>query len=149
MASTEEPILSRLDRLDITLRKLEEIRGCNMRSSSSAKSSYTSTPSSGPLASDGGSLSADLSPKSLDKHCRPINVVMIETGVKGSLIERLVHLENRILEMEEEIEAEKKGVKEGEGRRNPNQKKKRKGLKQLVKSCVGGKPKMKDSKAEG
>ncbi|XP_043692493.1 uncharacterized protein LOC122642943 isoform X1 [Telopea speciosissima] len=123
---------------------------CNIRSSS-AKSSYASTTSSGALTSEGGISSADFSPKSLEKHCRPINVVVMETEVKGSLIERLVHVENRLLQlclqMEEEIVAEKKRV-EVEESRSPNHKKKRKGLKQLVKSCVGGQPKMKDSKTD-
>ncbi|XP_048330323.2 uncharacterized protein LOC107417610 isoform X2 [Ziziphus jujuba] len=134
---TEEPILPRLDRLDNMLRQLEEIRGCN-RSSSSPKSSYASTPSSGTLTSTDGHLSSlDFSPKSIEKHCRPIDHVIMETGVKGTLIERLDHVEDRVLKMEEELEAEKKREETEKKERN------KKGLKQLVKQCLKGKRKHK------
>ncbi|KAJ4971482.1 hypothetical protein NE237_004581 [Protea cynaroides] len=142
MASTEEPILSRLDRLDTMLRQLEVVRGSSIRSS--PKFSWASTPSSEPLTSDGGNSSADLSPKSREKHCRPIEDVMLETRVKGSLIERLVYVENRVLQlclqMEEEIEAEKKRLKETRTESRTPKHKKKGGFKQLVKSCVNGNP---------
>lgn len=78
------------------LRQLEEIRGC----SRSSKSSCASTPSSGALTSDGQTSSVDLSPKSLEKHqCRPIADVRTETEVKGSLMERLVQVEVRLLKV--------------------------------------------------
>ncbi|XP_010257232.1 PREDICTED: uncharacterized protein LOC104597417 isoform X2 [Nelumbo nucifera] len=132
MACTEEPILSRLDRLDNVLRHLEEIRGCNRCS----KSSYESATSSGPLTSDGGNSSVDFSPKSLEKHCRPIEHVMMETEAKGSLIERMDHVEDRLLKLEVAKEKEKEDEK---SEKKPH----KKGLKQLVKSCVKRKPKTK------
>lgn len=146
-ATTEEPILSRLDRLDIMLRQLEEIRGCNTvpRSSPSAKSSSASTPSSGTLTSDYGQVSSSaVSPKCLEKHCRPIENVMMEKEAKGTLIERLDHVEDRVLklcvQLEYELDAvERKRddrVKVGEEKRTLH---KKKGLKQLVKQCVTGK----------
>lgn len=123
MVATEVPILSRIDRLDnmvsipfkprfflivfepnnasffflfffflIQLRQLEEIRGYNR----SPKSSCASTPTSG---SDGRISSVDFSPKSLEKHCRPIETVIMETGVKGTLIERLKQVEDRMLKV--------------------------------------------------
>ncbi|XP_059650457.1 uncharacterized protein LOC132296263 [Cornus florida] len=104
MAKVEEPILSRLDRLDNILRQLEEIRGHNR----SARSSCASTPSSGTLTSDGQASSVDFSPKSLEKHCRPIDDVVMETEHKGTLIERVVRVEQRVLKIEEELETEKK-----------------------------------------
>ncbi|KAF8396157.1 hypothetical protein HHK36_017770 [Tetracentron sinense] len=131
MASTEEPILSRLDRLDAMLKHLEEIRGCNR----SPKSSCASTPSSGTLTSNGGHTSVDSSPNSLEKHCRPIDAVMEETEVKGTLIDRLLLVETRVLKLEEEIMVEKKREEKRDHK---------KGLKQLVKSCVGGNSKAKD-----
>ncbi|KAK6928739.1 hypothetical protein RJ641_004944 [Dillenia turbinata] len=94
MATTEEPILARLDRLDMMLRHLEEIRVNTCRS---PKSSGASTPSSGTLTSEGAVSSVDFSPKSLEKHCRPIDDVMVETEVKGTLIERVTLLEKRVL----------------------------------------------------
>ncbi|KAK3008233.1 hypothetical protein RJ639_014839 [Escallonia herrerae] len=93
--TTEEPILSRLDRLDNILRQLEEIRG----SRRSPRSSCASTPSSGTLTSDGQASSVDFSPQSLEKHCRPIDAVIVETELKGTLIERLVHVEDRVLKV--------------------------------------------------
>nr|GEV02552.1 hypothetical protein [Tanacetum cinerariifolium] len=140
----EEPMLSRLDRLDTIVRRLEEIRGGNR----SPKSSCASTPSSGTLTSDGQISSIDFSPRSLEKHCRPIDDVIIETGVKGTLIERLVHVEDRVaklcMQLEEEIEAEKRRVlrqeEEEEERKKKEMmmaKKKKKGLKQLM-ACVMG-----------
>nr|XP_011468827.1 PREDICTED: uncharacterized protein LOC105352799 [Fragaria vesca subsp. vesca] len=161
MANTEEPILSRLDRLDIMLRQLEEIKGCNNpihQSSHSAKSSCESTPSSGTITSDYAQVSSTassadhFSPKSLEKHCRPIQNVMMEMGAKGTLIERLDHVEERVLklcmQLEEELEAaerkrdgdrfkvEEEGNKVVEERRTTGHKK---GFKQLVKQCVTGK----------
>ncbi|GJS14814.1 hypothetical protein Tco_0409286 [Tanacetum coccineum] len=138
----EEPMLSRLDRLDTIVRQLEEIRGGNR----SPKSSCASTPSSCTLTSDGQISSIDFSPRSLEKHCRPIDDVIIETGVKGTLIERLVHVEDRVaklcMRLEEEIEAEKRRVlrQEEEERKKKEMvmvKKKKKGLKQLM-ACVMG-----------
>ncbi|RVX02871.1 hypothetical protein CK203_023250 [Vitis vinifera] len=129
MAATEEPIICKLDRLDNILRQLEEIRGC----SRSSKSSCASTPSSGALTSDGQTSSVDLSPKSLEKHqCRPIADVRTETEVKGSLMERLVQVEVRLLKVEEELEEEKRREEKARSKAH------KKGLKQFVKSCVKG-----------
>ncbi|KAL9424418.1 hypothetical protein AB3S75_036323 [Citrus x aurantiifolia] len=125
MAVTEEPILSRLDRLDNLLRQLEEIRSCNR----SPKSSCASTPSSGTFTSEGQPSSVEFSPNSLEKHCRPIDRVVMETGVKGTVMERLDHIEAHVLKLEEELEAEKTREEEGD----------KKGLKQFVKQIVRGK----------
>ncbi|XP_028776992.1 uncharacterized protein LOC114752304 isoform X2 [Neltuma alba] len=135
MASTEEPILTRIDRLDNMLKQLEEIRGYNR----SPKSSFESTPSSGTLTSEGHASSVDFSPKSLEKHCRPIDHVIMETGVKGTLIERLDHLEDRMLKIE--ADWEKRRRKEDmrritEKKQQEESPKKNKGLKMFVKHCV-------------
>ncbi|XP_021911762.1 uncharacterized protein LOC110825604 [Carica papaya] len=135
MAITEEPIISRLDRLDTMLRQLEEIRGSN----TSPKSWSASTTSSGALTSEGHPSSVDFSPKIMEKHCRPMDRVMMEIGIKGSLIERVEEVENRVLklcsQLEEELEEEKKREEE---RSEKNQHKK-KPIKQLVKRIVKGK----------
>ncbi|KAG8363600.1 hypothetical protein BUALT_Bualt19G0039300 [Buddleja alternifolia] len=133
MSGVEEPMLSRLNRLDNILKQLEDIRSVNH----SPKSSYASTTSSGTLTSDGKPSFTDFSPESLEKHCRPVHEVMIEVEQKGTLIERLVHAEDRILklclQLEEEVEAEKsKELTASAEKKSP-----KKGLKQLVKSCVG------------
>ncbi|KAG4987186.1 hypothetical protein JHK84_035137 [Glycine max] len=132
MAATEEKILSRIDRLDNVLRHLEEIRGCNP----SPKSSCASTPTSG---SDGHVSSIDFSPKSLEKHCRPIENIMMETEAKGTMIERLNQVEDRMLKLEEELVAKKK--EEGKKMNSP-----KKGFKQLVKQSM--KPRGKHSNKE-
>ncbi|XP_071931692.1 uncharacterized protein [Coffea arabica] len=131
MATMEEPVLSRLDRLDNILKQLEEIRGSGYHS---PKSSTASTRSSGTLTSE------DFSPRSLQKHCRPIEDVISEIGIKGTLFERIVHVEDRLLKLEEEEEAEtEEKRKKKEGISSAEKSSPRKGLKQLVKSCVKGK----------
>ncbi|KAI3818481.1 hypothetical protein L1987_12289 [Smallanthus sonchifolius] len=136
VTTVEEPMLSRLDRLDIIVRRLEELRGGNR----TPKSSCPSTPSSGTLTSEGQVSSMDFSPRSLEKHCRPIDDVIMETGMKGTLIERLVHVEDRVaklcMQLEEEMDAEKRRVEEEDEKKKLS--KKKRGLKQLVKSCVTG-----------
>ncbi|XP_058203519.1 uncharacterized protein LOC131317862 isoform X1 [Rhododendron vialii] len=136
MITTEEPIMSRLHRLDKILNHLEERRGSRTRS---PRSSYASTTtSSGTLTSGGDgrvSSTADLSPESIEDHCLPVDVVVVEAEMKGTLLERLVLLENRVLKLcvqfEEELESEK-------ALPAAQVKKKKKGLKQLVKSCAKG-----------
>ncbi|CAH8386659.1 unnamed protein product [Eruca vesicaria subsp. sativa] len=127
MAMVEEPILSRLDRIDVMVRKLEEMKGSSPRSSS------PSTPSSGTQPS-----SLDLSsPRSVGKvQCRSMEQVMEETAQKGTLLERLNNVEEQVLKLclklEEEVEEESK--------RDDNSKKtkkKKKGLKKLVEKVVG------------
>ncbi|XP_057727201.1 uncharacterized protein LOC130943374 isoform X1 [Arachis stenosperma] len=141
MATAEEPILSRIERLDNMLRQLEEIRGCNR----SSKSSCASTPTS---ASDGRISSLDFSPKSLEKHCRPIENVIMEAEAKGTLIQRLTHVEDRVLklclQLEDEWEAERKMEQE----KKMKQPKKKGGLKQLMQQCLNVRGKH-DKKQEG
>ncbi|XP_050136235.1 uncharacterized protein LOC126611988 [Malus sylvestris] len=178
--TTEEPILSRMDRLDTILRQLEEIRGSHSHlhshTHSPKRSSCTSSPTrtSGTLTSDGGHVPPSeelISPESLEKHCRPIEHVMMETEAKGSLIERLDHVEDRVLKLcvqleEEFMETSAEMVKRREReeraemtRRSEKEekiviseiertqidvikkKKKKKGLKELVRQCVMGKGK--------
>ncbi|GFP84860.1 hypothetical protein PHJA_000629800 [Phtheirospermum japonicum] len=138
MSGLEEPILSRINRLDNILKQLEDIRSINH----SPKSSYASTTSSGTLTSDGHPSSfADFSPRGLGKHCRPVDEVMLEVERKGTLIDRLVHAEDRILklclQLEEEFEAEReKELTPSSDKSKSTPSTPKKGLKQLVKSCV-------------
>ncbi|CAI9764966.1 unnamed protein product [Fraxinus pennsylvanica] len=134
MAAMEEPILSRLNRLDNILKQLEDTRSL----SHSPKSSGAYTFSSGMLTSDGQASSVDSSPKSLEKHCRPINEVILEVESKGTLIERLVHVEDRVLknclQLEEVLEAEKHRGETAEVEKNSP----KKVLKKILKTCVRG-----------
>ncbi|KAK8555507.1 hypothetical protein V6N13_046036 [Hibiscus sabdariffa] len=112
----QEPVLSRPDRLDNTVRQIEEIRGsnCNRRSGASTPSSGTCT--------DGHPWL--LTAKTLEKYCRPMGHVMVETRVKGTLIQRLDQAEDRLLKMEEEKRRQAANVE------------KKKGIEQFVKQCV-------------
>ncbi|KAJ7012972.1 hypothetical protein D5086_002393 [Populus alba] len=139
MAITEEPILSRLDRLDNMMRELAELGGCNRP----PKSSSPSTPSSGTLPSEGKASFVDLSPESLEKHCRPISNVMMETEVKGTLVERLDHLEERVLKLCVQLEGGLEADKHREEGRT-EKRKHRKGLKGLVEKIVRGNKKHRD-----
>ncbi|CAI9769718.1 unnamed protein product [Fraxinus pennsylvanica] len=134
MAAMEEPILSRLNRLDNILKQLEDIKSLDH----SPKSSCASTFSSGTLTSDGQASSVDYSPKSLEKHCLPINEVILEVKRKGTLIERLVHVEDRVfkicMQFEEELEAEKHRDETPSAEKNSP----KKVLKKMLKTCVGG-----------
>ncbi|KAK3223960.1 hypothetical protein Dsin_010985 [Dipteronia sinensis] len=139
MSVTEAPILSRLDRLDNVLRQLEEIRSCNRSPKSSDAST---TPSSGTLTSDGHVSSVDFfSPKNLEKHCRPIEHVVMETEVKGTLIERLDHVEDRVIKLCLQLEVEL-GADKQRGEK-VDKKAHKKGFKQFVKQILNGKRKHK------
>ncbi|CAA7026254.1 unnamed protein product [Microthlaspi erraticum] len=130
MAVVEEPILSRLDRIDFMVRKLEEMKGSSPRSSS------PSTPSSGTQPS-----SLDLSsPRSTGKvQCRSMEQVMEETERKGTLLERLNNVEEQVLKLcsqfEGEFEEERK--KEMSTTEKEKKTKKKKGLRKFVDKVVG------------
>lgn len=70
---------------------------------------------------------------------------MMETKVKGSLIERLAQLEDRLLKYEDEIEVVKKTAEKKTEERN-EKRAPRKGLRHLITTCVRaqGKPKVRD-----
>ncbi|KAH0730898.1 hypothetical protein KY285_001811 [Solanum tuberosum] len=137
MAAVEEPILSRLDRLDNIIKKLEEVRGGD-------HSPKTSTASSETLTSDGQVSSLDFSPRSMEKHCRPIEDVISETEHKGTLIERLVNVENRVLNVCLQLEAELEMMKKKKKKEEENLNLKNKlahnkaSFKSFVKACVKG-----------
>ncbi|KAG6581574.1 hypothetical protein SDJN03_21576, partial [Cucurbita argyrosperma subsp. sororia] len=137
MALGEEPILSRLDRLDYMLRLIEEIKG----DSKSVKSSCTSSPLSGAHTSDYHTSSVDLSPRSLEKQCRPINDAVKVTELKGSLLERMDKIEDRVLKLclqvEGEIEREREMIMVEKSRKKP-----KKSFKQLFQHCMTGSRKM-------
>ncbi|CAN1787677.1 hypothetical protein LINPERHAP1_LOCUS17742 [Linum perenne] len=153
MGVSEEPILSRLDRLDQMMKQLEEIRGSYRWSSKSSPRSYPSTPTSATGGSHATSFTDHIpssSPISMEKRCRPLESVMVEVGIKGNLIDRLHLVEDRMLKLcmvvEEEIEEERKkdhSNEEGDGGRNsnsssssPRSSEKKKGLKGLVRKII-------------
>lgn len=89
-------ILARVDRLDIMLGYLEELRG--RHSSSSTSVAAVSGDSGAVTTSEVSNFSVDSSPRSADQHqCRPIGAVVVETQVKGNLLDRVEYLEKRLL----------------------------------------------------
>ncbi|KAL2940410.1 Pleckstrin homology domain-containing family A member 4 [Bienertia sinuspersici] len=134
MAVPQEPILSRLHRLDNLMKHLEEImKGSNR----SPKSSTPSTPSSGTRTSDGHASSLEFSPRSRDKlHCRPIDDVMVEAEHKGTLLDRVALMEDRLLKLGMQLEEEWQTEKQEKEEKSHSHHKK--GLKQFVRSCVKG-----------
>ncbi|CAD5179343.1 unnamed protein product [Musa acuminata subsp. malaccensis] len=136
ITSDQRPsILSRVERLDLMLGYLEELRSSR---GGAERSPGTSTTSGGGAVttSDGGNSSVDSSPKSLDhRMCRPIGDVVVETQVKGNLIDRVEHLEIRLLKIELE---KKKSEEEKWTRRNGERRTRGRGLRRLITSCVKG-----------
>ncbi|KMZ61409.1 hypothetical protein ZOSMA_52G00600 [Zostera marina] len=104
VSSNEPTLLSRLDRLDVMMGYLEEIWNGKLRSGSSEISS----------------------PKwHIERRCLlPMNDAIVETKVKGNLVDRLRFLEQHVLqlslqtekEIEEEIDSENKKKKSDEER---------------------------------
>ncbi|PKA58236.1 hypothetical protein AXF42_Ash012959 [Apostasia shenzhenica] len=87
--------------------------------------------SGGSTTTDGGTSSVSSSPTSV---CRPIDEVVAETQLKGSIIDRVRFLESRLVKLEDEIENEKlRAVEESKPR---SEKKRHMGLKNMVKSYI-------------
>nr|GMC84495.1 carotenoid 9,10(9',10')-cleavage dioxygenase 1-like [Ipomoea batatas] len=138
------------------LKQVEAMRGGGGNQSpakSSTASSSTATSSEGQAAAGAASWSAEFSPKSLEKHCRPIDDVIMEAEAKGTLIERLVNVEERVaklcMHLHQELEA-LKTTKEATMHTTTTtappppaaaHKSPKKGFKSFVKSCVKGKEK--------
>ncbi|KQJ85577.1 uncharacterized protein LOC100845645 [Brachypodium distachyon] len=132
-------MMARVDRLDLVVGYLEDMRsgnGGSARSSSTATTLSSSSPASTPRAA---------------ARCRPAEELLQETRAKGSLVDRIACLENRVLKMEEEERmsfsrrspiasssstAAMEGMAADSGSSREKKKKKRKGIKSLVQSCV-------------
>ncbi|XP_022983353.1 uncharacterized protein LOC111481961 [Cucurbita maxima] len=89
----------------------------------------------GPLTSDYHTSSVDLSPRSLEKHGRPMNDAVKVTELKGSLLERMDKIEDRVLKLclqvEGEIEREREMIMVEKSRKKP-----KKSFKQLFQHCI-------------
>ncbi|KAL5209292.1 hypothetical protein ABZP36_004915 [Zizania latifolia] len=140
-------MMLRVDRLDLVVGYLEEMR-CG--SVDSGRRQATSSPSTTTTTvSDCGSSAAS-TPRGMS--CRPVKEALQEARVKGSLVDRIAFLENRVLKMEDEMEvtsdlrssraAAGGGGVEKQQQRGKAEKGKR--LKSMVKSCLRSKLKSKD-----
>lgn len=147
-------MMARVDRLDLVVAYLEEgMRHHSGRSSTTATSTLSSS-------------SSPTTPRSCRPHgCRPAEELLREAEAKGSLVDRIAFLEDRVLRMEEErvellsssmttpTSSGKRrtmrtmmngggGGEAGDGRKG------KKGLKSLVKSCVRAGAKIKTKTKE-
>ncbi|XP_044392477.1 uncharacterized protein [Triticum aestivum] len=153
-------MMARVDRLDLVVGYLEELRhhsGGSGRSSTTATSTLSS--------------SSPTTPRSSRPHgCRPAEELLREAKAKGSLVERIAFLEDRVLRMEEErmelssssmLDTADQTTPTSSGRRTMRMmmnggggagdehgsggsgRKGKKGLKSLVKSCVRAGAKLK------
>ncbi|PKA49855.1 hypothetical protein AXF42_Ash004397 [Apostasia shenzhenica] len=126
-------VLSRLERLELMLEHLEE-----KRASGAAGRRYASKASSsagvGTPAIEGGRSPTRSSPGS---SFRSMEELAVETQLKGSLIDRVLLLESRLLKLEEAIENERRREKEifpmSSDKRSP------KSLKSMLKCCINEK----------
>jgi hypothetical protein len=144
-------MMARVDRLDLVVGYLEEMRHHGSARSSSSPSTPTTFSSSSPTT-----------PRSTSGpgQSRPAEELLRETRAKGSLVERIAFLENRVLRMEEgRLEEERMSMEmstpertgrlssssmnSGGGGSGTGSGRKKKGLKSLVKSCVRGGAKLK------
>lgn len=95
VSSTTVPLLSRLDRLDVALAYLEE----KSLSSGHSSPALNMNGESAKLIFENSS-----SANSLEKRCKPINSVLVETKAKGNIVERVASLENKVSKLSEDLE---------------------------------------------
>ncbi|CAH9108162.1 unnamed protein product [Cuscuta epithymum] len=106
----EEPILSRIQRLDTVLKQLEGMKGGGGTTQSAKSSTASSTASSGEVAVGQAVALTSSSPdyyfycsptikQGLEKQCRPMKEVVMEAALKGTIIQRLVNVEDRVTEL--------------------------------------------------
>ncbi len=79
------PLLTRLDRLDIVLAYLEE------------KSLFSGHSTPAP------NTNGESDKLSLEKRCKPISSVLVETKAKGNIVERVASLENKVSRLSEDL----------------------------------------------
>ncbi|CAM0147147.1 unnamed protein product [Urochloa decumbens] len=155
-------MMARVDRLDLVLGYLEDMMQQQQhRHNASRSTTATSSPST-PASTAGGydSSAASTPPGSKTWRRRPVQEALEETQAKGTLVDRIAFLEDRVLKMEEDMDIitpEKmtttgsslvtntmSGYSPRHDASSGGGGKRKKGLKSLVKSCVRGNLKTKD-----
>ncbi|CAL4904709.1 unnamed protein product [Urochloa decumbens] len=156
-------MMARVDRLDLVLGYLEDMMQQQHRHNTSRSTTATSSPSTTPTSTAGGyDSSAASTPRgSKTWRRRPVKEALEEAQAKGTLVDRIAFLEDRVLKMEEDMDIitpEKMtttssslvtNTMSGYSPRHDASgggggKRKKQGLKSLVKSCVRGNLKTKD-----
>ncbi|CAN6348705.1 unnamed protein product [Urochloa humidicola] len=146
-------MMARVDRLDLVLGYLEDMvhhQHQHRRSTASRSTTATSSPST--PASGSSAASTPRGRKTWRR--RPVKEALEEAQTKGTLVDRIAFLEDRVLKMEEDMDIitpEKmttvSSILAGYSPRHDASSsggKRKKGLKSLVKSCVRGNLKTKD-----
>ncbi|RLM99998.1 hypothetical protein C2845_PM06G35530 [Panicum miliaceum] len=147
-------MMARVERLDLVLGYLEGMMQQQHRRTSRSTTTATSSPST-PAATGGGLMmtSDDSSAASTPRGskswrraswCRPAKEALEEAQAKGTLVDRIAFLEDRVLKMEEDMDIitpEKMMTMSGCGhdatsRDHRSSSSKKKGLKSFVKSCA-------------
>ncbi|CAN6335295.1 unnamed protein product [Urochloa humidicola] len=155
-------MMARVDRLDLVLGYLEDMvhhQHQHRQSTASRSTTATSSPSTPAIASDSSAASTPRGSKTWRR--RPVKEALEEAQTKGTLVDRIAFLEDRVLKMEEDMDiiAPEKmtttssiltaNTISGYSPRHDASSgggggKRKKGLKSLVKSCVRGNLKTKD-----
>ncbi|XP_020574781.1 uncharacterized protein LOC110020856 [Phalaenopsis equestris] len=132
-------VMSRLERLDLMLLCLEEIKvGGGGGGSGRLSSGLSAAGSSGGVeelmtATDGGSLS-ESSVWEKKRGWRNMEEAIVEMQVKGSLIHRIAIIESRLLQLEENMKLERKREMQNmNGPTKSREKKKHGGFKSILK----------------
>jgi hypothetical protein len=100
VAASHQPaasVMARVDRLDLVVGHLEEMRGGGgggRRSSCGGSPSTTTTTVS---SNESGSSSVASTPRGMS--CRPAKEALEEARAKGSLVDRIASLETRVLKV--------------------------------------------------
>lgn len=95
LSSTTFPLLTRLDRLEIVVAYLEQR---SLSCGHSIPAPNTNGKSAKPTFENSSST------KSLEKRCKPMNSVLVETEAKGNIVERVISLEKKVSKLTEDIE---------------------------------------------
>uniref|UniRef100_A0A0D9VWH3 Uncharacterized protein n=1 Tax=Leersia perrieri TaxID=77586 RepID=A0A0D9VWH3_9ORYZ len=137
-------VMARMDRLDLVVGYLEEMRGGH----SGRRSHGGGSPSSTTVSTESGTSASSVGSTPRGSGCRPAKEALEEARAKGSLVDRIAFLETRVLKMEEEMEVTSSDVRStgsvgGDKQQQQQQRRgkaeKGKRLTRLVKSCVRGK----------
>lgn len=89
------PLLTRLDRLDVVLAYLEEK---SLSSGHSTPHPNTNGESTKPTPENSSST------RIMEKRCKPMSSVLIETVAKGNIVDRVASLENKVSKLSEDLE---------------------------------------------
>jgi hypothetical protein len=142
-------MMARVDRLDMVLGYLEEMMQHSGRHHHAPSTAPAAAGAWSPSSTASSSSSTVSTPRgaggSKTWRRRPAKEALEEAQAKGTLVDRIAFLEDRVLKMEEDmVDVSTTPEKMNNAGGSASSSKRKKGLKSLVKSCVRGKLKTKD-----